>query len=309
LAWSASLPALADDGPIVAHSEVRFGNFQFTVEDLRPDDGIDAVSGFQFEAAPSGYPVHWLTGFSAPPSASGASHDQSELDSSESGFFGRGLLEPLPGREVSLVSGENTLVLSSTLRASTLLDILESPPANPLVDKDEVNQVGSLAGYLMQVTLPAYSAVRFQAEIETTSSIDLAAIQALQGTLADPGQLNGSAMAAVYMNATTFVDLIEMKVVSHQSQLMNPDSLGPITSLHDGGHHAELQTFTIINDRDMAMPGLIYMNMRTDLSVTRNRPIPEPATYALMSLGLVGVSLVVRRTRRATCATETLSGC
>ena len=65
--------------------------------------------------------------------------------------------------------------------------------------------------------------------------------------------------------------------------------------------------FTIVNFGSADMNGVVSLNMSADskLELSGYRPnidipaIPEPSTYALMGLGLVGIMGVTRRRRRA----------
>lgn len=285
------VPALAADGPVVAQNTARFENLAFAVTDLRPDDGMDAVAGFQILPATDATSSYVNATFVSQPGIW-----QNEMQSYRTDIFGKGLIQPLANIGVVADSEARAVVLSNVLYASTATETLNLPPAGNPAD---VQQVGSLVSDLLYFQLAPYSSVTFSATLQTNSELDLSTIASLQSALIGANHVWGQTSMRASMSATMegLNEDIHASRDSVKGQLLSQDGLGQVVS--QGDQENGLITLTLTNNSAQAAGGNLSLRMlSSNTIVTNTTVVPEPATYALMALGLAGVGAMSRRASR-----------
>ena len=317
--------AQAADDPLVAQASVTLSGLSFQLIDLTPGDGIAPSLSFQtqgiIDTSNSVYDEasdSWLH--------SGPTYSNSLLPSTPVNYITADGMS-------TVTSTANSVTLQSQVQLSQILPSLTPPNAEGTDDYIYLSSMSgtdlavgnAFPGEFQQFTLSAGSALVVRGSLSGSYTLDGTALKTgleasgyTDWSIYHTGAADASfVMAAQFSDLSAesagFEGLIGNQVNGVFAQLV--DNGG--TFLNSADVELLLQTansrdfeFTLTNLGDTDMTGLLALNLGTysDLSVSANRislgtppidipAIPEPSTYALMGLGLVGITAVARRRR------------
>jgi len=321
LCFGTSAQAAVD--PLVAQASVTLSGLSFQLIDLTPGDGIAPSLSFQTE----GVIDSWNSVYDEASHSwlhSGPTYSNSLLPSTPVNYTS-------PDGLSTVTSTANSVTLQSQLPLSQILPPLNPPDGSGTGDY-VYNGIGSntdlavgapYPGEYQSFTLGAGTGLVLRGTLSRHITLDSGAIQsAMEANGYDTWSLTGgSGGGATFMMAAQSSEWFDAEgnytggslLQANQLELFDSRSmehgagLDNTMLLLDGAQDFE---FTVVNFGDSNLTGLIALQLTvgSDLFLYAQRfseitppidipAIPEPSTYALMGLGLVGIAAVARRRR------------
>ena len=316
LCFGSSAQAAVD--PLVAQASVTLSGLSFQLIDLTPGDGIAPSLTFQTE----GVIDSWNSVYDEASDSwlhSGPTYSNSLLPSTPVNYTS-------PDGLSTVTSTANSVTLQSQLPLSQILPPLNPPDGSGTGDY-VYNGIGSntdlavgapYPGEYQSFTLGAGTGLVLRGTLSRHITLDSGAIQsAMEANGYDTWSLNGGGGGgATFMMAAQSSEWFDAEgnytggslLQANQLELFDSRSmehgagLDNTMLLLDGAQAFE---FTVVNFGDSDLTGLIALQLTvgSDVSLYAQRfsgitpAIPEPSTYALMGLGLVGIAAVARRRR------------
>jgi len=318
--------AQAADDPLVAQASVTLSGLSFQLIDLTPGDGIAPSLSFQTQGIiDSSNMVYAETSDSWLPA--GPTYSNSLLPSTPLNYVSADSLS-------SITSTGNSITLQSNLPLSQVLPALTSPDGTGIGDYvnhglmtgTDLNLGNPFEGTYQSFTLGAGTGLVLRGTLSNYTSVDRTAVQsALEANGYDWWSLSiGGNNAGIFQMAEQFTDNYPNGYLMKQGnvvELVDDHFVTYDSTYYDDGisqsHSASSEfEFTVVNFGDSDLTGMVALNLMTnsDLNLNATRysiippaigvpedlyipAIPEPSTYALMGLGLVGIATVARRRR------------
>ncbi|MDD2977948.1 PEP-CTERM sorting domain-containing protein [Aquabacterium sp.] len=309
--------AQAADDPLVAQASVTLSGLSFQLIDLTPGDGIAPSLSFQTE----GIIDMWNTVYDEASDSwlhSGPTYSNSLLPTTPVNYT-------TPDGLSTVTSTSNSVTLQSQVALSQVLPPL-SPPDGTGTGDYVSNWAGTgtdLAvgapydGGYQSFTLGAGTGLVLRGTLSTQFTVDSSAVQnEMEANGYDTWSLTGGGdssgsfvMAAkanelfdIYGNLEGFEWQQGNNVQLYVSRWSWHGSSEDNTMLNQS--ESQDFEFTVVNFGDSTLTGVlalqldVYSNVGVSAEHFSTIPtIPEPSTYALMGLGLVGIAAVARRRR------------
>jgi hypothetical protein len=309
--------AQAAGDPIVAQSTVTLSGLSFQLIDLTPGDGIAPSLSFQTEGIiDTSNSVYDEASDSYLPG--GPSYSNSLLPTTPVNYT-------TPDGLSTVTSTSTSVTLQSQLPLSQVLPPL-SPPDGTGTGNYAYQWTGTgtdlvvgapYVGEYQSFTLGAGTGLVLQGTLSTHITVDSSAVQnEMEANGYDTWYLEGSGRSSgsfvMAAKANELFDIDGNYTGSALQQGNNVDLDGARwfwygsnednTMLNQSESHDF--EFTVVNFGDSTLTGVVALQLtaNSDVSVSAERfstipTIPEPSTYALMGLGLVGIAAVARRRR------------
>lgn len=285
-------------GPAL-QSSASLSGLGFRLTDLTPNDGIDAQAGIM-PSEYGGYSTLLL----------GQTLRNGELLSDGSQYTDGSVLENTSGSASSLGTtaskdGQGGTATAS-MAADEVLGILGSVNGGVLGSDTTLRDSGLMSLGEIRVFVGAHTSITFFGQVQVGAQVDASALidrLALQQLLLAGQGIALEAGARVVLMHTDVNDTSAEGQVSSIVSSTRRVAFDPITgqTLSDGRTGSESIELTISNDSDQDIRRDLWVSLVAETSVSINGlpVVPEPGTWALMGLGLVGLAWVRRHKAEA----------
>lgn len=277
-------------GTPVMSDSVSLGQLQYRLIDLDVRDGITPGVTFASDAFVRVYASEWMVDI-------GMNRYVIESDS----YSARGTLfsDALTGSVTFSDGRASATSASGELSSTSIFDAahLEALAASTPMRFSRENRQDAGGSLQLGYTLTPNTRIEFTVGVDLDVFVDVAALQTHATT--------GPVKATLWSSATGFLNGVGVATDTFSSF----SSLGREILINDLGDVASdtsyLNKYTDSlflsasnTGRTYASGGLeLSINASPSITLSPQRPIPEPGTWALMGLGLVGVGLATRRQR------------
>jgi len=280
----------------VVQAEAILSGAAYLVSDLRADDGVEAYARIDLPLWATS--ETWKTHFSAGAYRSDLGLIETVQDV-DSALFSEAEWTTVaaPGVQGTVSGSSQFLSASANLTDVQAFLAAVSLGTSDWQSMETLAVLNPLEGY--RLVVGAHTSVDLTGFMNSLLSIDQQALldaPEVQAVLQQGQAVSFKAWASVQVS---LVDASAPCCASYQfsfndrsTQLLIDPLTGAVQSF-DGPESGPLQ-LTFVNDTDQEVERIL--DLRTIVSVSAAvLPIPEPGTWALMGLGLVGIAAVVRR--------------
>lgn len=295
---------------VFSQSNVTLSNFGYSVVDLTPSDGVAAKA----YVGPANTPSLWIR----------TDLKTTWQGTSDGTIFDDGTL--LKDRSDTTLPLTNAVLTSSTTGFS-MTSAFTGSEANQYLPTNlglanqsyYVAKSNDVFATGVSFSLQANTALVFEGDVVFTNSVDLLTLQsALQSQLSSDAyfwaasnttfRATGSAYApGVYGPNAPAIQYLDFSDVANVTQRLTVDGL---LAAQGDGYVVKHFQLTITNNSNVMMIGsLDFQSSLYEMLAfsPAGLPVPEPGTWALMSLGLAGVMVTASRRKRLDARSHGLS--